>query len=205
MKRSIFVVLLLLLISSFLFACASKKVKPESLEEFAGINKSYVEQGSLSASEYMPLNLGNTWVYRRDMLGEKGTLKVSIDKKQDGFFIDSQGGVFKLDSIGLRDPKRYLLQNPIHKGQEWKAQIRFNLAEHFVVVDDNAVVDLPAGTFKQCVVVKSRTQIKKGKYMVNRITYAPGIGMVRTETWLENEKQQRAQQVLLELESYIIP
>lgn len=157
------------------------------------------------ASEYMPLNLGNTWIYRRDMLGEKGSLKVSIEKKEKGFYFDNQGGRFRLDSIGLRDQYRYLLKNPVVKGSQWRAQVRFNQAERFEVLDDAAVVAVPAGTFKNCVVVKSSTTLKPGKMMINRLTYAPRIGMIRAETWMEDEKSNRAQQVLLELESYVLP
>ena len=53
--------------------------------------------------------------------------------------------------------------------------------------------------------MQSSTVIKPGKKMVNRITYAPKVGMIRTETWLENDEGKRAQQVLLELEEYLIP
>ncbi len=203
MYRKFLIVMGLLLTAVALLLCScAKKV------ESSGVQAPATDSDGAAvvlASEYMPLNLGNSWTYRRDMLGEKGTLKVSIDRKENGFYVDNQGGMFRLDSIGLRDQSRYLLKNPIYKGSQWRAQVRYNQAERFEILDDAAVVAVPAGTFKNCIIVKSSTILKPGKMMVNRLTYAPHVGMIRAETWIEGENDTRAQQVLLELESYVLP
>lgn len=185
------------------FGCSSKETK---LDEPITANEKLGPFGARAASEYMPLNLGNTWVYKSRFLGEEGSIKVIVkSKNEEGFFIDSQGGRFKLTSMGLRDKDRYLLLSPLEKGRSWRAQVSYNVAEHFEILEDNAKVIVPAGAFSNCLIVRSETRLKKGVKIVNTVTYAPKVGMIRTETVMEDERGKKEKQVLLELETYSLP
>jgi len=162
--------------------------------------------GTLAASVYMPLKLGNTWTYRRSFLGEVGQVRVTVEHREsDGTFVDSAGGRLRLSRLGLSDGVRFLLEEPLSAGHKWRAQIAPNMAEHFEIVEDNAKVTVPAGIFEQCLVVRSVTHYSLTTRMVNLVSYAPDVGMIRNETILENDRGNRQTQVLLELESYQLP
>ncbi|RJO66417.1 MAG: hypothetical protein C4523_12475 [Myxococcales bacterium] len=162
--------------------------------------------GSRSTHEFMPLNLGNTWEYKKTFLGETGTLRVTVERKdEEGFFIDSQGGKLKHTSMGLRDENRFLLLEPVETGRKWSARVAVTVVEHFEVVEDNATIETPAGAFEHCAVVRSTTALTPEARMINEVAYAPGVGMVRTRTSIENNKKRQKDQATLELVSYTLP
>ncbi len=162
--------------------------------------------GTRSLSTFLPLNLGNTWVYRRSFLGETGQLTVTIEKKDEqGFYVDSQGGRFKITSLGIRDDNRFLIIPPTEKGTRWQAQVAPNIAEHFEITEDNQTVTVPAGSYEHCLVVQSTTRLDANTRMVITVTYAPKVGIIRSETRMENNQRRVANQVVLELESYQFP
>ncbi len=191
-----------LLLVALVTGCASKEVKPSP----AAMRDRTDAYGARAISEWMPLNLGNTWTYERRFLGETGSLTVTVvSKDKEGFFVDNQGGRLMITPHGLRDPNRYLLVSPIETGKRWRVQVAPQLAEHFEVMDDNATVTVPAGKFEHCAVVRSTTHVSKNVRMVNTIVYAPKVGMVRNETRMENNQNRTANQVVLELTHYKLP
>lgn len=162
--------------------------------------------GTRAASVYMPLNLGNSWVYDRFFLGEEGVLKINIvSRDKEGFYVDNKGGRFKLTSMGLRDINRYMLLAPLEKGGRWDAQVTVNISEHFEIIADNETITVPAGSFEHCLIVRSVTMAPGRGKMVNMTTYAPNVGMIRVETLIENEQGRSSRQMLLDLKSYEFP
>lgn len=162
--------------------------------------------GGRSAEVFMPLNLGNSWTYSREFLGEKGELSVMIvSRDEEGFYLDNQGGRFMVTPFGLRDTDRYLLLSPLETGQRWRAQVAVNVAEHFEILDDNATVSVPAGQFAHCLVVQSTTHATAAVRMLTTATYAPNVGLIRMETRIENNQGRTSRQFLLELTGYAFP
>jgi hypothetical protein len=156
--------------------------------------------GARAASVYWPLNLGNTWVYKRNFLGEEGTLTISILKRDaEGYYVDSAGGRLMSTPFGLRDPERYLLQAPVEKGQTWRAQLVPGRSELFEILEDDVTITVPAGRYEHCVVVRSTSPAPAGSRLINTVSYAPHVGMIRAETLVVNNQQRQARQVLLEL------
>ena len=173
-------------------ACATTSSSQGSAQE---------ERGDLS--NYLPLAVGNSWTYERSFLGEKGEDTVEITKQQDGYFVDNHGNALKVDAFGIRDPKRYLLRNPIEAGRTWNTVVSVSSMEHYKILDAGFDCDVPAGQFNGCVRVESRNRIDKAKTMVNEITFAPGVGMVRLEFFLDTD-QKRIPQGQMLLKSYAL-
>ena len=54
----------------------------------------------------------------------------------------------------------------------------------------------PAGKWTGCVVVESRNRVEEGTTLVNEMTFAPGVGIVRLSTVLESNGKQIPQSTL---------
>ena len=188
------------LAAAVLVGCAANRPHAKAARPAMG------PQGTRPASELMPLNLGVSWTYRRTFLGESGEFKVTVVRKdEEGYFVDDAGGRLMLTPMGLRDADRYLLLSPLETGQRWRVQVQPNVAEHYEITEDNATVEVPAGRFEHCLVVEAVTNFSAARRMVIRSTYAPKVGMVRSETRMEDNQGRKVQQVLLELVAYTIP
>jgi hypothetical protein len=155
------------------------------------------------ASEYMPLAVGNTWVYQRGHLGAEGEERVEIVREEGGFFVDNRGNGLQIDAFGLRDPKRYLLRHPIEAGREWTTVVSVSSMERYRIVDAGSSCDAPAGTFQRCVRVESRNRIDADRTLVNEMTFAPGVGIVNISVYLD-EKGRRIPQGGLALKSFTV-
>ncbi len=202
-SRALLPFLLLFTIFPMFGGCAHDPAKPS---DNAAVTEARGPYGTRAAAVYMPINLGYSWEYERTFLGEKGKLKVAIVKRDDqGFFVDNQGGSLRITPFGLRDRKRYLLFYPLETGQRWRSNVEVNIAEHFEIVADNDDIAVPAGSFRHCLTVRSVTNVDAGVRMVNLVSYAPYVGMIRTETWMENDRGRKTRQVLLELSAYHLP
>jgi hypothetical protein len=160
------------LVGASLVACASAK------------NRAAAAAGA-EASEYYPLAVGNQWTYEAKVLSQRMTQTVTILKEEDGFFIDSQKGRLKVDAFGLRDDKRYLLREPIEAGRTWTNVVSVSSVEHFKIVSAGELCTVPAGTFERCVMVEIRNRSDEKVTMVNRMTFAPKVGIARIQVAVE--------------------
>jgi hypothetical protein len=142
----------------------------------------------LRAGDYYPLKLGSSWTYEIQLLGETKAMEVRLLKETaDGFIEDSTGARLKLDALGVRDPKRYLLQEPVEVGHRWTNVVSVSSVERYEIVAADGPCEAPAGSWASCVVVQSTNRIKDGELLVNEMTFARGVGIVRVSTSLESE------------------
>ncbi|NVI96510.1 hypothetical protein HV824_00025 [Myxococcus sp. AM009] len=139
-------------------------------------------------SVYYPLAVGNSWTYRINGRDDKH-VTVEILKEEAGVFHDSQGGQLSLDGYGLRDPKRYLLRGPVRTGHSWTNVVSVSSTERYHIVQAGDPCETPAGTFPRCVQVEGRNRVDAKATLVNTMTFAPGVGMVRIEMAVETNGQ----------------
>jgi hypothetical protein len=159
----------------------------------------------LRAGDYYPLTVGNSWTYEVQLLGETRAMEVRLLKETaDGFVEDSTGAQLKVDSLGIRDPKRYLLQEPVEVGHRWTNVVSVSSVERYEIVAADQPCEAPAGTWASCVIVQSTNRIKDGELLVNEMTFARGVGIVRVITSLESEGR-RIPQTSVALMKYSSP
>ncbi len=150
-----------------------------------------------TAGDFYPLAVGTSWTYEVKLLGESRTIDVSMLRKNgEGFVEDSTGAQFLVDSFGVRDQKRYLLRNPIAAGTRWTNVVSVSSIENYEIVAANQPCDAPGGSWQGCVVVESRNRVEEGTSLVNEMTFAPGVGIVRLSTVLESNGKQIPQSTL---------
>ncbi len=151
-------------------------------------------------ASYYPLAVGNQWTYLVNGRADR-PVDVRVLREEDGYFVDSQEGRLKVDSFGIRDPKRYLLRGPIEVGRSWNNVVSVSSTERYQIVQAGVPCEAPAGSFQNCVRVEARNRVDQGTTIVGSWTYAPGVGMVRMELVAERNGQ-RVPQTWLELKSY---
>jgi hypothetical protein len=139
------------------------------------------------AAEYYPLAVGNRWVYETTLLGEKGERTIEIVGQKNGYFVDSEGGELKADALGVLDPKRYLLRDPLEVGQAWKNVVSVSSAERYKITAVGVPCETPAGKFSDCVQVESTNRVNAKVTLVKRDTFAHGVGLVRIQTAMQAE------------------
>jgi hypothetical protein len=151
-------------------------------------------------ARYYPLAVGNHWTYLVNGREDKA-VDVKVLKEEDGYFVDNQGGQLRVDSFGVRDPKRYLLRGPVEVGRSWTNVVSVSSTERYQIVEAGSPCEVPAGSFKNCVRVEARNRVDPTVTIVGSWTYAPGVGMVRMEMSAERDGK-RVPQTWLELKSY---
>jgi hypothetical protein len=140
----------------------------------------------LEAAAYYPLAVGNSWTYSAKMLGDESEQTVSILKEEDGFFIGSDRTKLTIDAYGVRDDHRYLLREPLAVGKSWTNVISLDAVEHTKVLSTDEKCVVPAGEFEHCLTIESRNRLKgKEETLVNRMTFAPRVGIARISIVLE--------------------
>ncbi len=150
-----------------------------------------------TAADFYPLVIGTTWSYEVKLLGETRMIDVTtLRKNSDGFVEDSTGAQFLVDGFGVRDQKRYLLRNPIAAGTRWTNVVSVSSVEGYEIIAANQPCDAPAGKWEGCVVVESRNRVEEGTTLVNEMTFAPGVGIVRLSTVLESNGKHIPQSTL---------
>lgn len=149
------------------------------------------------ASDFFALSMGTSWEYEAAMLGERRTLPVRIVKVADGVAEDSTGARLLADAFGVRDDRRYLLRNPIETGTRWNNVVSPSSVESYEIVAIEQPCDAPAGHWEGCVVVESRNRIDQTRMLVNEITLAPSVGIVRIATTLEEGGRRLPQSTLI--------
>jgi hypothetical protein len=157
---------------------------------------------SLTAADYYPLALGNRWTYRADLLGQTHDETVEIEGKKDGFFVDNHKGMIEATGAGVRDQHRFLLKNPIAEGTKWKNVVSVTALESYEITRADFPCEVPAGSFLHCVTVESRNRTSQAT-LVNQLTFAPHVGIVRLET-LAEVNGQRIPQASLVLTSFAV-
>lgn len=149
---------------------------------------------------YYPLVVGSCWTYATSFQGQaQPDLKVCIVKEADGFFIDDQKVPSRLrfDAAGLRDGKvRYLLKAPLEAGNQWMSVADVRTVEHYQIEAVGKKTEVPAGVFKDCVVVRMEVRITAEQSMINRITFAPGVGILEIHVSFKKGAEQLPQSVM---------
>ncbi len=135
-----------------------------------------------TAASYYPLAVGNRWVYEARLLGETREQTIEIVSEKNGYFQDSAGGELTADAFGVRDPKRYLLRDPLEPGNGWTSIVSVSSAERYAITAVGVSCESPAGKFENCIQVEGRNRINPRATFVKRDTYAPGVGLVRFTT-----------------------
>lgn len=154
-----------------------------------------------SLSAYYPLAVGNRWTYRVNGRSDK-PVAVEILKEEDGYFHDNQGGQLAVDDFGVRDRKRYLLRGPLTEGSQWTNVVSVSSTEHYRLQQVGSPCRVPAGDFDRCVSVEGRNRVDADTTLVNTLTFAEGVGLVRVEVTAERSNGERVPQTVLELTSY---
>lgn len=161
--------------------------------EAAAPNQATSSQGKAPAARlpesarYFPLAVGDRWTYQATYLGERSTRQVELVAFRDGSYVDRDGRALRVDSEGLRDQVRYLLKDPLSVDATWTSVVAPGAAENYRVLSVHAPCEVPAGRFPDCVVVESRATAdpsNPARVLVNRITFAAGVGIVRVQTAL---------------------
>src|SRR6266568_3757514 len=140
-------------------------------------------------ADFFPLAIGNEWVYRdespalpADRRGATRTVRI-LDKTPDGYFRDNERGELRLDAECLRDRNRRLLCAPLEKGRSWSSVVSVSSTERYEIAEVGETVQTPAGRFAGCVRVRAHNRAGPTTDHVLEITYAPGVGPVRIETF----------------------
>lgn len=154
-------------------------------------------------AEYFPLAVGNAWTYLDRSPQQPGAAQRTVrivQRDRDGYFVDDQRGALRADGDCLHDRARRLLCRPFSPGASWSSVVGPATTERYEIAGVNETVAVPAGTFQGCVRVRARVR-GGGVEQVAEQSYAPGVGLVRLETFVVVNGVARPQ-VRGELESY---
>jgi hypothetical protein len=157
--------------------------------------------------QYMPLAVGNTWVYvdRSPQLttttsGRERTVRI-LRRDPEGYYHDNQRGQLRADGDCLHDRLRRLLCRPFEKGKGWVSVVSSTSTERYEIVSVDEKVQTPAGLFDRCIKVRATNRAGPATEHVLEVTYALGVGIVRIETFVV-VKGVVAPQVRAELKSF---
>ncbi|ABC81410.1 hypothetical protein [Anaeromyxobacter dehalogenans] len=142
-----------------------------------------------SPAEYFPLAVGNTWTYvdespalPPERRGATRTVRI-LERTADGYFRDSDRGELRADGGCVHDRLRRLLCAPLAQGQQWSSVVSASSTERYEIAAVGETAETPAGRFEGCVRVRAHNRAGPTTDNVLEITYAPGVGPVRIETW----------------------
>lgn len=141
-------------------------------------------------ADYFPLAVGNEWVYRDEspalppaQQGRSRTVRI-VERTRDGYYRDSERGELRIDRACLHDRARQLLCAPIAVGTSWSSVVSVSSTERYEIAAVGESVVTPAGRFDNCVKVRAHNRAAAATDLVNEISYAPGVGPVRIETFV---------------------
>ncbi len=170
----------LLAAAALLGACAGPSAGPRAA---AG------GPGGPQVADFFPLAVGNEWTWEEQSpalpAGQRAaprTVRI-LERTADGFFRDSQRGELKVSGRCLQDRLRQLLCAPLATGTSWASVVSVSSTERYEIAAVGETVVTPAGTFTGCVRVRGLNRAAPGTDLVNEISYAPGVGPVRIETY----------------------
>ena len=106
--------------------------------------------------------------------------KYFIRKEPSGFSVFARQS--KKDKVPkIIDKKFYVLKFPLTKGASWKHDLK-NFTVNIIIESSNADVQVPAGTFKNCLLIKklyfNKGDVKKPT-QESLFWFAPGVGNVK--------------------------
>jgi len=140
-------------------------------------------------ADFFPLAVGNSWTYLdqspslpKGGVSARRTVRI-LERTADGFFRDSERGELRAGPDCLRDRMRQLLCAPFEVGNRWTSTVSLTSTERYEIAAVGETVTTPAGTFKGCVRVRAHNKAQGGMDHVLEMTYAPGVGPVRIETY----------------------
>jgi hypothetical protein len=167
----------LLPLAALAVACARAPAAPARAERTA-------------PAEYFPLAVGNEWTYRDespalppDRRGATRTVRI-LERTKDGYFRDNERGELRADRDCLHDRARRLLCAPFEQGKTWSSVVSVASTERYEIAATNEAVATPAGRFAGCLKVRAHNRASASTDHVLEITYAPGVGPVRLETFV---------------------
>jgi hypothetical protein len=140
-------------------------------------------------ADFFPLAVGNEWVWddvspQLPAGGRPSARTVRIvERTADGFFRDNERTELRADGECVRDRLRRLLCAPLAVGSGWKSVVSVSSTERFEIVGVGERIETPAGRFDGCVRVRGHNRAGPTTEHVVELTYAPGVGPVRLETW----------------------
>lgn len=139
-------------------------------------------------ADYYPLAVGNEWTYRDESpgLARAGSVRTVriLSRTRDGYFRDTDRGELRADADCVHDRSRRLLCGPIAAGKTWTSVVSVSATEKYEIAGVGERVETPAGTFDGCVRVRARTKASPTAEMILEISYAPGIGPARIQTFV---------------------
>ncbi len=140
--------------------------------------------------DYFPLAVGNEWTYRDvspslppDRQGAARTVRI-LERTRDGYYRDNERGELRADPDCVHDRSRRLLCSPFERGKAWSSVVSVSSTERYEIAAVGEAVQTPAGRFEGCVRVRARNRANATTDHVLEITYAPGVGPVRLETFV---------------------
>ncbi|WP_242340749.1 MULTISPECIES: hypothetical protein [Anaeromyxobacter] len=140
-------------------------------------------------ADYFPLAVGNEWIYRDEspvlppaQRGNERTVRI-VERTADGYFKDTERGELRADAGCLHDRTRRLLCGPIAAGTRWTSIVSASSTERYEIAGVGEAVTTPAGAFQGCVRVRAHNRAGPDADHVLEITYAPGVGPVKLETF----------------------
>jgi hypothetical protein len=142
-----------------------------------------------SVADYFPLAVGNEWIWddvspQLPGAGRPAARTVRIvERTADGWFRDSERTELRADGECVRDRLRRLLCGPLTAGTAWKSVVSVSSTERYEIVAAGERVEVPAGRWDGCVRVRAHNRAGSGTEHVLELTYAPGVGPVKLETW----------------------
>jgi hypothetical protein len=163
------------------------------------------EKYEYPTEKYYPLGIGYSWTYKGKFLGQAVEKKIVIEKKEGGFYIDNTGAMLMHDQDGLRDNKRYLLKNPIKKGNKWISIVSSQSTERYEIIQTDIKAKYKDDIIKNCIKVRSTNRIDATKEMVAEWIYAPDIGIISFSTFILKNKKDWEPQGYFELVEFKKP
>lgn len=143
---------------------------------------------ALAPADFYPLAVGNAWTYRDESpgLAQAGSVRTVriVSQTKDGYFKDTDRGELRADADCVHDRSRRLLCGPIVAGKTWTSVVSVSSTEKYEIAGVGEKLETPAGTFDGCVRVRAHTKASPTAEMVLEITYAPGIGPARIQTFV---------------------
>lgn len=135
------------------------------------------------ASHYYPLGVGSRWSYTVTDRAEP--VVIELVGVEGGYHVDQRGAKLGVDEIGINDGSRYLLQNPVRTGTQWRNVVSATATEHYRILSTLTPCEVPAGAFDDCTQVESRQRVDDSVTLVNTMTFARGVGLVRAQVVAE--------------------
>ncbi|HEU4385422.1 MAG TPA: hypothetical protein VFR85_18190 [Anaeromyxobacteraceae bacterium] len=141
-------------------------------------------------ADYFPLAVGNEWVYQdlspqldpKAREASRRTVRI-LSRAADGYFLDNEKGALRADPDCLHDRMRRLLCKPFEPGRSWTSVVSVSSIERYEIAAVGEEARTAAGTFRGCIRVRAHNRAGADADNMLEITYAPGVGPVRIETF----------------------